>query len=246
MNESFFEFCYDQSGITKKVLCRVRKSKRAKRINLKIQSRKKIILTLPYSATWQEGNNFLNEQTEWLEKRIKKFPELVCLSQYFSSDGQVWLTQYARSIQWNLKGNYSRLSHEVSSDKININIPIGCDLEDSIFLTLKNIAKENLSNRIEILSKNVSLKYQKIRIGNQISRWGSCSIRKTISLNWRLVLLPYEIGNYVIFHELAHLKHLNHSKEFWDFLELICPGARRLDTELRTVGRSIISLHQGD
>ena len=83
-----------------------------------------------------------------------------------------------------------------------------------------------------------------MRVGNQKSRWGSCSSKGTISLNWRLLLLSYSLGQYVILHELAHLKHLNHSLAFWQYLESICPGARIQDRELRNEGKKIINLGQ--
>ena len=104
------------------------------------------------------------------------------------------------------------------------------------------MAKKNLPVRLAKLSAAHGLDWKKYRVGNQKSRWGSCSNAGTISLNWRLILLPYELGNYVLCHELAHLKHMNHSVAFWDFLESLVPSARKLDVELRNLSRTVMGL----
>ena len=83
-----------------------------------------------------------------------------------------------------------------------------------------------------------------MRIGNQRSRWGSCSESGTISLNWRLILLPCELGNYVLSHELAHLEHLNHSASFWQFLEQLVKGSKALDHRLKVEGKSVMGFAQ--
>ena len=68
-----------------------------------------------------------------------------------------------------------------------------------------------------------------------VTRWGSCSSRKHISFCWKILLLPEELAGYIICHELAHLKELNHSKAFWALTEELCPGARLLRKKLRCI-----------
>lgn len=74
---------------------------------------------------------------------------------------------------------------------------------------------------------------QKIRIGNQTSRWGSCSPSGTLSFNWRLIELEPELADYIIVHELAHLVHANHSPVFWAEVERVLPGWRSARKALR-------------
>ena len=83
---------------------------------------------------------------------------------------------------------------------------------------------------------------KKMRIGDQKTRWGSCSPNGTVSLNWRILLLPRELGDYLIFHELAHLLEMNHSPKFWSKLEEFTRDARLLDRRLSKEGREIFSL----
>ena len=238
-------FLNDQSN-GNQISCQIKKSKRAKRISLRIHSKQKIILTIPSTLDREEGLSFLQKQKKWLQKNLDSAPEPLSLSEFFLDNGKVWLSAHPRKLIWSISENRNHISHEVKFDEIILNLISDHNLDFLILQSLKNIAKENLAMRLRKLCMETPLAYEKVRIGDQKSRWGSCSAKKTISLNWRLILLPYELGNYVIMHELAHTRHLNHSKEFWDFLDLICPDARILDKELKNVGKAVMSIHQKD
>jgi len=72
-----------------------------------------------------------------------------------------------------------------------------------------------------------------VSVRNQRSRWGSCSRHGTISLNWRLVQTPTFVRDYIILHELAHLKEMNHSKRFWREVARLCPDFGRAERWLK-------------
>ena len=75
--------------------------------------------------------------------------------------------------------------------------------------------------------------FGQVRIKNHRTAWGSCSAKKNLNFNWRLVTLPSELADYVILHELCHTVHLNHSADFWEFLERLAPDCRALRLRLR-------------
>ncbi len=77
------------------------------------------------------------------------------------------------------------------------------------------------------------LAVRRVTIRDQKSRWGSCSSKGTISLNWRLIQTPASVSEYVILHELAHLRHMNHSTRFWQEVEKLCPDYRRAQLWLK-------------
>ena len=81
--------------------------------------------------------------------------------------------------------------------------------------SIKKRAKDTLKIRLEELSNEIGIQYNTFRLSGAKKRWGSCSNKKTVSINWRLIFAPPEIIDYVIIHELTHLKHMNHSKRFW-------------------------------
>jgi predicted metal-dependent hydrolase len=86
--------------------------------------------------------------------------------------------------------------------------------------------------RVEALANLMGVPYSKVSIRRQRSRWGSCSVRGTISLNACLLFQRPEVVDYLIVHELMHVKHMNHSARFWQAVERHCPGWRVLDREL--------------
>ena len=94
----------------------------------------------------------------------------------------------------------------------------------SIFIKwYKRVALKLLTQRIEYYSKVTGIRYKNIRINNAQSRWGSCGLKGTINFTWRLILAPQEVVDYVVVHELAHLKELNHSSRFWNIVKSIYP-----------------------
>ena len=94
----------------------------------------------------------------------------------------------------------------------------------------RRLAKKELTQRFESWSGRLPFSPGRLSIRNQRTKWGSCSARGTISLNWRLVKCPPAIMDYIIIHELCHLRHFNHSRAFWDTVRQYYPditGARK-------------------
>ena len=106
--------------------------------------------------------------------------------------------------------------------------PAGAQVEK-----LRAQAKEALPPRLAQLAAQHGFSYNKVFIKNNVSNWGSCSSRGNINLNLRLVSLPQELQDYVMLHELCHLKYLNHGKEFHALLESVCPGHRELARQMK-------------
>jgi hypothetical protein len=96
----------------------------------------------------------------------------------------------------------------------------------------KRAALAHLAERTRILSAAARLAPPKVLISPAMARWGSCNTRREVRLAWRLVKAPAELIDYVICHELAHLRHMNHSSAFWAEVQHQCPDYRRLREEL--------------
>ena len=98
---------------------------------------------------------------------------------------------------------------------------------------LRKQAKAYLPGRLAELAAQHGFSYNQVRIKHNASNWGSCSAKKNINLNLNLMRLPEELRDYVMLHELCHLKYMNHGKEFHALLESVCPNHRTLRTKLR-------------
>ncbi|RME91802.1 MAG: M48 family peptidase [Candidatus Hydrogenedentota bacterium] len=112
----------------------------------------------------------------------------------------------------------------------------------SLFMTaqaLKTITQEMGKRYIPLefntIAKKTKFNYDRIQVRHQLTRWGSCSSKKTISLNARLVFLPKKLRDLVYYHELVHLKHPHHGTAFWNELEKYVSDAKKLDKELAKV-----------
>lgn len=113
---------------------------------------------------------------------------------------------------------------------------------------LKDLARHFFPVRLGMLADRHDLSYERVQIRGQRTRWGSCSSRGTISLNFKLLFLSPALVDYVLLHELAHTRHMNHSPAFWRQLTSMLDDARRLDGMLRDAGREVppwMDLHSG-
>ena len=98
---------------------------------------------------------------------------------------------------------------------------------------------EQIFDRTEYFSKQLNLYPNQIRIKSLRSRWGSCSSKKNINLNWKLIHTPLRVIDYVIVHELCHLVHMNHSKEFWNKVKSHIPDYKKDKNWLKEYGNFI-------
>ena len=98
---------------------------------------------------------------------------------------------------------------------------------------LRAEAKAYLPGRLKELAEQYGFRYNQVRIKHNVSNWGSCSVKGNINLNLNLMRLPEELRDYVMLHELCHLKHMNHGPQFHALLESVCPDHLALRKRLR-------------
>lgn len=106
---------------------------------------------------------------------------------------------------------------------------------------VQTLAVSSLTQRTLELAAQTHSAISKVTIRNQRTRWGSCSRNRAISLNWRLIQTPPFVSDYIILHELTHLRQMNHSAHFWAEVEKVCPTWRQAERWLRNHGREIMS-----
>ena len=101
------------------------------------------------------------------------------------------------------------------------------------YQTLKEEARNIITARVEFFAQQYGVTYGRIAIRDQRTRWGSCSNKKNLNFNFRVAFLPDEFRDYIIVHEICHLKELNHSKRFWELVSQFFPHYTSIHKQLR-------------
>lgn len=104
----------------------------------------------------------------------------------------------------------------------------------SHYLNHRKSAHAFASARVEYFNKFYRFHFNKINIKNQKTRWGSCSRKRNLNFNYKIIFLPPEVADYIIVHELCHLKEFNHSAKFWKSVERTMPNYLKIREQLRT------------
>ena len=106
---------------------------------------------------------------------------------------------------------------------------------------LRKRALRELPPALKVLAQAHGISVTRISVRNQRSRWGACSATGAITLNWRLILVPQFVRDYVMLHELMHRRELNHSERFWRHVRAVCPGHREARQWLLTQGQRLFT-----
>lgn len=134
-----------------------------------------------------------------------------------------------------------RRSNEVS-DKIYLaeHLIERTSLKNQLEKTLRNEARNLVEEKVEKYSEEVSESYDKIFIRDQRTRWGSCSSKGNLNFNWRLILGPEHVMDYVVVHELVHLEEKSHNEDFWSRVREIYPEYKKSNRWLAEEGSNLI------
>lgn len=101
------------------------------------------------------------------------------------------------------------------------------------YIKNKEVAKKIAHEKVEYFNKIYNLRFNKITIKNQKTRWGSCSQKGNLNFNYKIALLPEKMVDYIVVHELCHLREFNHSKNFWALVTKTIPDYAHIRRELR-------------
>ena len=105
---------------------------------------------------------------------------------------------------------------------------------------LADKALEIIPKRVEYYAEIMGVSYGRIAIRNQVSRWGSCSAKGNLNFNCLLMLCPIEVLDYVVVHELCHIREMNHSRKFWSLVERFCPEHKQHKAWLKEYENELI------
>jgi hypothetical protein len=197
-----------------------RRHGRARNYVLRLHTNRTVMVTIPRHGTKKFARQFVASRKKWLEKQWRVLetrqvpPQVLRPGMEILFHGQPVALQVRRKEEkWELRFGSER------APLANPNANLRFALEHH----LQNLARACLIQRTWELVEYHCAKIRRVVVRNQKSRWGSCSCNGTISLNWRLIQLPPPVRDYIIVHELMHLRELNHSPRFWEQVAKACP-----------------------
>jgi len=126
-----------------------------------------------------------------------------------------------------------------SDQKLHLFVPPAVEARVVLEKALRDKARRVFAERLAHYAPQLGVPAPPLRLSAARTRWGSCSHHGGISLNWRLILMPLPVVDYVVAHELAHLKKMNHSPAFWSVVQQLCTDWRARRLELRQLARQI-------
>jgi predicted metal-dependent hydrolase len=214
------------------------RSPRAHRYRLTLRRDGTAVATIPLRGSVREAERFVAQHTEWLKRARERQRRRPRAAEIWVVGTRVLWRAALEEIRVATVGERPQVC--LAADVFRVRALDG-DLRPTLEAHFARRAKVELPARTWELAALTGVEVTSVMVRNQRSRWGSCSAGGTISLNWRLVQTPDFVRDYIIYHELMHLREMNHSARFWARVEEVCPGWREAERWLKRNG-SLVGL----
>ena len=208
--------------------------RRARRYILRVRPDGTLRVTVPRGGSRREAEQFVHKHQRWITRERDRVRTEHAPREW--SNGSEIL----------LRGDTVRITVEprdgattVRYGERALDIEPAQSIRPAVEDDLKELAKSELIHRLYELASEHDLQPGAVSIRNQRSRWGSCARNGNIALNFRLVQMPADVRDYVLLHELMHIRQQNHSRRFWRLVESVCPSFREAERWLRTTGKTL-------
>lgn len=204
-----------------------------KTVGLKI-NHNGLIVHAPNRISQRELERMLLSKADWIVKKLKALEENQ-LEKFVWQDGaSLLLLGNTMALSVRLDPVSRALDHEPGRISVALPTPNNqSSIAKKVLQWYKKQALVDFSRRIALLAAKLGVETPPLFLSSARSRWGSCNSRGEVRLNWRLLQAPPHIINYVVAHELAHLKEMNHSAKFWAIVERIYPDYKTAEKELK-------------
>lgn len=215
----------------------VRSNRRS--VSLVITKEASLEVRAPFNVPLEIIQGFINKKRSWIERNkesVRKLRASVVTKQFV--DGEEFLYEGS---------NYqlqSSVCEAISiSDVLHFPKKFLPEAKLHLIAWYKIQASKKIIERVNHYANNTGLKYKAIKLTNAKRSWGSCSHKGSLNINWRLVMAPPAILDYIIVHELVHLVEKNHSKQFWDRVQAILPNYEEQERWLKQKGNMLTCLN---
>jgi len=238
---------YRDSSFKYRIVRRKRKT-----IGIKITAEGEVIVTSPFNISEETILSIVKKKEKWIRNKLQLFTQQEAYKDrnlkngekllYLGKELELEINNLNKNKFLNL-GNYNLNNSMVRILDRKVVVCIDANKEDAIRELIVKFyrmeAEKLLKERTYDYSKIIGVKPNKITIKNQKTIWGSCSSKRNINYSYRLIMAPIDIIDYIVVHELCHLVHMNHSKEYWKSVESVLPDYRERKQWLRYHGNTL-------
>ncbi len=226
---------------------------RRKTVALQILKNSEIVVRLPMGLSWQTGHDFVIKNKNWIYNQVMRVKEARAMQEEFHwVDGAevllhgekkrllVYIKKTGRGVEvWETGEDIRVVGRPPDVGNEDQETDIEQWVKTSVEQWYKKQAKDYLVKRTTLWAQRMGTSFARISIRDQATRWGSCSTKGNLNFNWKLVLLPEELADYVVVHELGHRFHMDHSSDFWGVVEDYLPDYKQRRKLLKDYGEKI-------
>lgn len=221
----------------------LRISQRARHVNLKFCPTNGLEIVVPKKFNPKNLTKILEQHRNWIERIQQKIKNIIPTQPEESLPTIIKLAALKQIWEVSYESTAASVLHlkQITENKLLIlgNLENQTAIKKLLLNWIKRLAKNHLIPQLTHLSQLHDLPFAKVCIRHTQTHWGSCTSKKNISLSSQLMLIPPQLVEHVLLHELCHTKVLNHSKNFWHLFESVNPNCHNLRKQLRTAQHNL-------
>ena len=214
------------------------KRRGARNLRLSITAKGEVRVSMPSWTPYVAGISFAKSRSDWILQHLERIRPLLLREGMLI--GKAHRLHFRPTASPEVRTRVTLSSIEVSTGLAPEDAKVQSKAAIAAERALRAEAGRLLPQRLRVLADQHGYSYREVRIRKLTSRWGSCSHRKTITLSYYLMQLPWPLIDYVLLHELVHTEHLNHGADFWAAFEESLPGAKILRKQIRAYNPRLV------
>jgi hypothetical protein len=222
------------------IRCILHPSARARRMTIKVGT-EGVVVVYPIGTPLSDVEAFLREQASWTVQTLQKLRAQGALDATLDLTRRVAFHGQEFPVVHVPARPEARPRVGLAEGQLEVHSPSPASVGSLVHLYLQRIAAREIEAAVRRRQAEMGVPVLRVTVRAQRSRWGSCTGEGALSLNWRLVMAPPEVLDYVVVHELSHRRHPDHSPAFWAEVETWCPDWRKLRGWLRQNERRLMA-----
>jgi hypothetical protein len=220
----------------------IRRSDRARRARIVVDAHG-VEVVVPRRMPLREVEPFVAEKEAWIERTLERYRRAVAAGPRVELRDGGSVPYLGRELGLSIRVEEDRIRSHVAlkGDRLVVKVPDARreTIRHALERWYRRRARAEVAPRLDAATARAGTAYTRLTVRGQRTRWASCSDGGSMSFNWRLLLAPEEVLDYVVEHEVAHLEVMGHSRRFWALVERRCPDYREHERWLRRYGSAL-------